>query len=184
MLQIRFHGRGGHGVKTAAIILAEAFLKKGKQVQAFPEFGPERRGAPVKSFARVSNEKITTHEPIENPDFVVILDDSLVDLPEIVEGVSPKTVFIINSGKGAESFKKLSRGKIYAIDAAKISMETIGKTVVNTVMLGALAGVMEENIFNELKEEVYSTLKSKDEKIANQNVKAMEIAFKEIKNKK
>ena len=184
MLEIRFHGRGGHGVKTAAIILAEAFLKKGKHVQAFPEFGPERRGAPVKSFARISNEKITTHEPIENPDFVVILDDSLVDLPEIVEGISSKTIFIINSSKNSENFKKITKAKTFTIDAAKISMETIGKIVVNTVMLGALAGVMEENIFNELKEEVYNTLKSKDEKIANQNVKAMEIAFEELKNKK
>jgi pyruvate ferredoxin oxidoreductase gamma subunit len=184
MLEIRFHGRGGHGVKTAAIILAEAFLKKGKHVQAFPEFGPERRGAPVKSFARISDEKITTHEPIENPDFVIILDDSLVDLPEIVEGFSPKTIFIINSAKGSENFKNLPKPRTYAIDASKISMETIGKAVVNTVMLGALAGIMDENIFNELKEEVYNTLKSKDEKIAMQNVKAMEIAFNEMKKQK
>lgn len=183
MLEIRFHGRGGHGVKTSAIILAEAFLKRGKHVQAFPEFGPERRGAPVKSFARISNEKITTHEPIENPDFVVILDDSLADLQEVAEGVSPKTIFIINSSKES-NFKNLPKATTHIIDAAKISIETIGKTVVNTVMLGALAGIMEENILNELKEEVYNTLKNKDEKIANQNVKAMEIAFNELKNKK
>ncbi len=181
MLEIRFHGRGGHGVKTAAIVLAEAFLKKGKHVQAFPEFGPERRGAPVRSFARISDEKITTHEPIANPNFVVVLDESLIGLPEITEGLSPKGILIINSGQEPEHFKKTFGGKVVAIDATRIAIDVIGKPIVNAVMLGALAGVIEENIFNELKEEVYSTLKSKDEKMAAANVKAMEIAYREIK---
>jgi len=180
MIEIRFHGRGGQGAKTAAVMLAEAFLSLGKHVQAFPEFGPERRGAPVKSFVRASDTPITTHEPVTQPNFVVVIDESLMDLPEITEGLSEDKTLIINSRKNPDFFRKIFSGKIYTIDATKIAVDVLGKNVANTVMLGALAAVA--NIpLEALKQIVYRHFKQKDEKIAEDNVKAMEIAFKENK---
>jgi len=183
MLEIRFHGRGGHGVKTAALLLAEAFIKQGMNAQAFPEFGPERRGAPVKSFVRASKEQIMMHEPVENPNVVVVLDESLAESPEISEGLFQKGILLINSSKKQEFFKKQTRfdGKIYTIDANKIAIENIGHPVASTVMLGALAALVGID-FNALREVVLEYFTEKKDKVAaEKNIRAMEIAFKTIK---
>jgi len=174
MLEIRFHGRGGHGVKTAAMLLAEAFLRKGKYVQAFPEFGPERRGAPVKSFVRVDDAPIRTHESVTNPNVVVVLDDSL-DALEFVDGLDNKDILLINSRK-KDKFK--FDVKTFSIDATGIALEIIGSNVVNTIMLAALAAVAKLDVFDDLKSVVHEHLKhKKGEETAAKNIKAMEIAY-------
>ncbi len=183
MLEIRFHGRGGQGAKTAAIMVAEASIRQGLHAQAFPEFGPERRGAPVRSFARVSKEPILVHDSIENPDIVVVLDDSLAEIPDVAEGLKKEGILIVNSPKGNDFFKKHTgfNGKIVSIDAGKIANETVGSPIANTAMLGALAAVAKID-FETLKEIVKEDLMAKKGKeIAEKNAKAMEIAFKSIK---
>ncbi len=183
MLEIRFHGRGGQGARTAASIIAEAFIRQGMHAQAFPEFGPERRGAPVRSFARVSKEQIITHEAITNPNIVVVLDESLAELPDITEGLSNDGILLVNSSKENNFFKKLTgfKGKIKTIDANKIAIDVTGHPIANVVMLGALAALTEIN-FNYLKETASEHLGSKKDKtIAEKNIKAMEIAFSQLK---
>jgi len=179
MLEIRFHGRGGQGAKTAAIMIAEAFIRQGMHAQAFPEFGPERRGAPVRSFARASKEPILLHESISNPDIVVVLDDSLAESSEITEGLKKEGILIVNSSKENDFFKTHTgfSGKIISIDASKIANETIGNPIANTVMLGALASFTDVD-FKSLKDvvlEYFTEKKGKD--VAEKNAKAMEIAF-------
>jgi len=182
MLEIRFHGRGGQGAKTAAVMLAEAFMKKGMHAQAFPEFGPERRGAPVKSFVRVSKEPITLHEEIKNPDFVVVLDESLAELDEIAEGLKENGTLLVNSAKQEDFFRKKNfKGKVYAIDATKIAVESTGHAIANMAMLGALAALIEID-FNSLKEVVKEYFaEKKDRATAEKNIRAMEIAFRAVK---
>lgn len=179
MLEIRFHGRGGHGVKTAAIMLAEAFLKQDKHVQAFPEFGPERRGAPVKSFVRVDDKKITTHESVTNPNIVVVLDDSL-DYTEFIEGLDNEDILIINSKNSADHYKFDTN--IYTIDATDIALDILGANIVNTIMLSAAIAVAKLDVFDELKDLIYNHFKhKKGEAVAEKNVKAMEVAYEKMK---
>jgi len=182
-IEIRFHGRGGQGAKTAAVMLAEAFIMQGRHAQAFPEFGPERRGAPVKSFVRASDSEITTHEPVIHPDYVVVIDESLMDLPEITEGISSEGILLVNSAHNPDFFKRKFDGKIYTIDATKIAMDILEKNFSNTVMLGALAGLAGISL-ESLKQVAYGHFKEKGEKTAEGNVRVMEIAFESIKNEK
>lgn len=177
MLEIRFHGRGGHGAKTAAVIVAGAFLRQGMHAQAFPEFGPERRGAPVRSFVRASKEAITTHESVTNPDIAIVLDESLMELQDITEGLKSDGILLINSPKNPDFFKKHFNGKIRTIDANRIAVENIGQPMANIVILGALASLTGINL-DALKETVSNYLGKKDKTIAEKNIRAMEIAFK------
>ena len=126
MFSMIIHGRGGQGAKTFALILAETAIDSGRYAQAFPEFGPERTGAPVRSFLRIDSEEIITHEPITDPDTVVVLDESLLLLDEVLETLANNPLLIINSSKEAVDFKKeLEKkinffGKIQTVDAAAI----------------------------------------------------------------
>ncbi len=188
MPEIRFHGRGGQGIKIMAQILADAFIKQGKHAQAFPEFGPERRGAPVKSFVRVSDETIKTHEPVTSPSIVVVLDDSLMEMPEIYQGLGEKGVLIVNTSKKASAFREKTRASVHTIDATSIALEIFGKNIVNTSMLGALTKVAEweKSGFLELKLlkwELKEYFKNKkDIKVAEKNLQAFETAAKKMKN--
>ncbi|MCX7705922.1 MAG: 2-oxoacid:acceptor oxidoreductase family protein, partial [bacterium] len=128
MFEIRWHGRGGQGAKTAALLFGDAACSTGKYVQAFPEYGPERMGAPVVSFNRISSKPIRTHGPILNPDVVVVLDVSLIDQVDVISGLNPESgTILLNSSKEPEEFaKKLNfKGQICTVDASKISLETI-----------------------------------------------------------
>ncbi len=140
MFEVRFHGRGGQGAKSAAQFLVEAALSEGKYIQAYPDYGPERSGAPVKSFARISDEPIITHEPVSRPDAVVVLDPTLAGAVDLTEGLDEKDVIIINSKKSPEEFRRelKFRGKIYTIDASFIALKLINRDSPNTVLLGAL----------------------------------------------
>lgn len=140
IFEIRIHGRGGQGAKTAAQFVAEAAIGKGKYIQSFPEYGPERSGAPMKAFARISDKPIHTTAPVINPDVVLVIDPTLLDTINVAEGLNEDNILIVNTPKDTAWVKeKVSfNGKIMTIDATKISLETVGKNLPNTPMLGAL----------------------------------------------
>jgi pyruvate ferredoxin oxidoreductase gamma subunit len=184
MLEIRWHGRGGQGAKTAAMLFAETAIEEGKYGQGFPDYGPERMGAPLKGFTRVSNQPIIIHSSIEEPHVVVVLDQTLLNSVNIVEGVPSDGFIIVNTHLKPKEIReklKISDRKIYAVNATQIALDTIGKPIPNTVMLGALIKVtgifdihgMEKNITKKF------NLKF-GEKIATGNVKAIKKAFEEV----
>src|SRR3989338_3965451 len=140
LFEIRIHGRGGQGAKTAAQFIAEAGLSKGKQIQSFPDYGPERAGAPVKAYTRISDKAITTYAPVVNPDVVMVIDPTLIGPVDVAEGMAKNGILIINTNKTQQDMKKKTgfNGRIYCVDATKISIETVGRNLPNTPMLGAL----------------------------------------------
>ena len=140
IFEIRIHGRGGQGAKTAAEFIAEAALDKGKNIQAFPEYGPERSGAPMKTYARVSDDKIKTFAPVVNPDVVMVIDNTLLGSVDVTEGLTEKGILIVNTNEDSLKIKKKTgfNGRICCVDATKISIDTIGRNLPNTPMLGAL----------------------------------------------
>ena len=142
--EIRWHGRAGQGVITSSRLLAQAALFEGKYVQAFPEFGPERLGAPISGFTRISDEVIETRSQIYNPGFVVVLDSTLLGIVNVTRGLLEKGKVILNSPKRpAEIASKLmiDQEQVRTIDATHLAMEIAGRPIVNTAMLGALARV-------------------------------------------
>lgn len=142
--EVRWHGRAGQGVITSSRLLAQAALLEGKHVQAFPEFGPERLGAPISGFTRISDHIIETRSQIYNPGFVAVLDSSLLSMVNVTRGLLEKGKVVLNSPKrSAEIATKLSLGEdqVRTIDATHLAMEITGRPIVNTAMLGALARV-------------------------------------------
>jgi len=138
IFEIRFHSRAGQGAKSAAALLAEAALSMGKQVQAFPQYGPERGGAPMKAFVRISDSKIYTYAPVIEPDVVAVFDDSLLD-KEVVHGLS-SGILLVNTKKPSEAISKITgfKGKIYSIDATGIALDILARNFPNMPILGAL----------------------------------------------
>jgi 2-oxoacid:acceptor oxidoreductase gamma subunit (pyruvate/2-ketoisovalerate family) len=142
--EIRWHGRGGQGVVTAARLLAAAALLEGKHVQAFPEFGPERMGAPVRAFTRISDTPIHNHSQVYEPDIVVVLDSTLLKSEDVTKGLKGGGKLIINTRAGPAQFKKHIDSKainIFTVDATQIALDVLGKAIFNTAMLGALVKV-------------------------------------------
>jgi 2-oxoacid:acceptor oxidoreductase gamma subunit (pyruvate/2-ketoisovalerate family) len=139
IFEVRFHGRGGQGAWTASILLAQAGLVEEKNVQSFPTFGPERAGAPITAFTRISDEKIQLHSSIYQPDVVVVLDPTLLG-PSIAEGVQKGTILIVNTSESAD-FVRTSLGlkdvEIWTINATELALRVIGRPITNTAMLGA-----------------------------------------------
>ncbi len=178
-VEMVFLGRGGQGIKTSAEIIAQAVSSKGKYIQAFPEFGPERSGAPVRSFLRISDHPIRTHEPITNPDYLIIMDDSLVDSSAVKE-LKNVQLIILNSKKEPGDFRELKRKarKLITIDASGISKRIVGENRPNTVILGKLvfvSDVVSLEKLQEVFERIFSS-KLKKEKLAK-NLKAIEEAY-------
>ncbi len=140
MLEIRWHGRGGQGAVTSVELLALSAIEEGKYAQGFPSFGPERRGAPVTAFNRVDDKQIKIRSGIYRPDVVVVLDESLVALVDVAEGLKPEGILLINTTKSLEELKKNIRydGKIATCDATAIAWKELGVPITNTTMLGAL----------------------------------------------
>ena len=143
-LEIRWHGRGGQGAKTAALLLADVAFKTGKNVQGFPEYGPERMGAPITAFNRISSDRITVHSNIYHPDYVVVVDETLLHSVHVTEGLKSDGAIIINTPKSAEEVRPLLegyRGRVVTIDARVISEQTLGTNFPNTPMLSAVVAV-------------------------------------------
>lgn len=184
-IEIRWHGRGGQGAVTASKILAEAALLSGKFVQAFPEFGPERAGAPVKSFNRISSSPINTHIQISAPHVVVVLDPTLIGTVDVCEGLSKEGILIINTSKSPTDIKKqLGRdiGKVAAVNATDIAMKEFKKNIPNTPMISALikvTGILKlEDVLEGFKKQ-YSGKFSPE--VVEANLRAMKAAYNEVK---
>jgi len=175
MKEVRFHGRGGQGVVTSANLLAIAAFKEGKYCQAFPFFGTERRGAPVVSFARIDTEFIRTREQIYNPDYVVVLDPTLLDVVDVTEGLKDDGMAIINTHK---KVNLATKSRIKTVDATAIALEIIGKPFVNTPMIGALVGathIVKLDTVAEAIKEIFP------EEIAKKNIEAVKKTYEKIK---
>ncbi len=187
MIEIRWHGRGGQGAKTASLLLADAAFNTGKYIQGFPEYGPERMGAPLTAYNRISDTPITIHSNIYEPDYVVVVDDTLLDVVDVTAGLKESGAIIINTTKSPEVLKKSLKGykgSIYTIDAKKVSMETLGKYFPNTAMLAAIikvSGIMsDEDLLNDMEGSFKHKFAKKPEVIEG-NMKALEMALKEVK---
>jgi pyruvate ferredoxin oxidoreductase gamma subunit len=140
--EIRWHGRGGQGTVTAAKSLAEAVQGTGKYAMAFPEYGPERRGAPIRAFNKFHHQKIRVHAPVQNPDVVIIVDPTLVGNPDLVAGIKENTIFIVNTELSALKMKEklgLMTQKLYTVPANDISYALFHREIPNSAMIGAFA---------------------------------------------
>ena len=174
--QIRIHGRGGQGVVTAAELIAMAAFYDGLEAQAFPNFGVERSGAPIQSYARISKEKILTREQIYQPSVLIIQDSSLLDSNNLLTGVNNDTKIIINAKENRWPELK-NRKNVFFSPATEIALEIIGKNIVNTVILGAFIKETKLISLNSLKKAIKEKFRDKGELIVNKNIKAIEKAF-------
>ena len=187
LIEIRWHGRGGQGAKTASLLLADAAFNTGKYIQGFPEYGPERMGAPITAYNRISDKPITIHSNIYEPDYVVVVDDTLLQAVDVTAGLKETGAIVINTTKSADVLKeelKGFKGDVYTIDARKISTEALGRYFPNTPMLAAIvkvAGIMtDEELLEDMKGSFKHKFAKKPEVIEG-NMKALELALKEVK---
>ena len=187
MIEIRWHGRGGQGAKTASLLLADAAFNTGKYIQGFPEYGPERMGAPITAYNRISSSPIRIHSNIYEPDYVVVVDDTLLESVDVTSGLKQEGAIVINTVKENEEIKKLLKGyngRIFKIDARKVSMETLGKYFPNTPMLAAIVKVskiMNEDEFLIDMEGSFKHKFAKKPEVIDGNMKALQLALKEVK---
>ncbi len=186
LIEIRWHGRGGQGAKTASLLLADAAFNTGKYIQGFPEYGPERMGAPITAYNRISNSPITIHTNIYEPDYVVVVDDTLLDSVDVTDGLKQTGAIIINTTKNNDELKqklKGYKGEIYTIDARKVSMETLGKYFPNTPMLAAIvkvSKVMTDDAFLKDMQGSFKHKFAKKPEVIEGNMKALELALTSI----
>ena len=186
LIEIRWHGRGGQGAKTASLLLADAAFNTGKYIQGFPEYGPERMGAPITAYNRISDTPITVHSNIYEPDYVVVVDDSLLDVVDVTAGLKKEGAIVINSTKSADELRnslKGYEGRVFKIDARKVSMETLGSYFPNTPMLAAIvkvSGIMSEEAFLEDMVGSFKHKFAKKPEVIDGNMKALEMALNEI----
>ena len=187
LIEIRWHGRGGQGAKTASLLLADAAFNTGKYIQGFPEYGPERMGAPITAYNRISDKPITIHSNIYEPDYVVVVDDTLLECVDVTAGLKETGAIIINTTKSAEYLKEVLKGykgEVYIIDAKKVSMEALGKYFPNTPMLAAIVKVskiMTEEDFIADMEGSFKHKFAKKPEVIEGNMKALQLALKEVK---
>lgn len=190
LVEIRWHGRGGQGAKTASLLLADAAFNTGKFIQGFPEYGPERMGAPITAYNRISDNPIRIHSNIYEPDYVVVVDDTLLESVDVTSGLKQTGAIVINTTKNGEYLKKVLqgyRGKIYTIDAREVSMKTLGKYFPNTPMLAAIvkvSGIMNEKDFLEDMQESFKHKFAKKPEVIEGNMKAIEMALSSIQEVK
>ena len=186
MIEIRWHGRGGQGAKTAALLLADVAFQAGKDVQGFPEYGPERMGAPVTVYNRIHDSEIRVHSNIYSPDFVVVVDETLLEVVDVTAGLKKDGAIVINTPRSVEEVMphlKGYEGKVYTIDARRISVETLGKYFPNTPMLAAIvkvSGVMEEEAFLKDMEESFKHKFAKKPEVITGNMNALKMTLEEI----
>lgn len=182
--EIRIHGRGGMGAKTAAELIAETALDEGRFIQAFPEYGPERSGAPVQTYVKISDEEIKSYSAIKHAEIVLVIDESLID-EKVVENLAESCVIIVNTTKNVKPIlKELGfKGWIYTIDATKIALEELGKNIPNVALIGALIKASDNKIIKleNLNKRIKEVLKEKGEKVVSANVKAARRAYDEVK---
>ena len=186
LMEIRWHGRGGQGAKTASLLLADAAFNTGKYIQGFPEYGPERMGAPITAYNRISDAPITIHSNIYEPDYVVVVDDTLLESVDVTAGLKEDGAIVINTTKNYDYLKNVLngyKGKVYTIDARAISMEALGKYFPNTPMLAAIvkvSGIMtDEEFLNDMQGSFKHKFAKKPEVIEG-NMKALQLALNQV----
>ena len=188
MQEIRWHGRGGQGAKTAAGLVAEVAMEEGKFSQGFPEYGPERMGAPIRGFTRISETPIRVHSPITNPGVVVVLDDTLLATVDVSDGMSKGGVLIVNTKKSPDEIAALVSSKdveVWTVDATQIAIDELGRPIPNTPMIGALVKATEIVDVELLKASIKKKFMKKfGEKIVAGNVNALDKAYDAVKKGK
>ena len=182
-IEIRWHGRGGQGAKTAALLLADVAFKTGKHVQGFPEYGPERMGAPITAYNRISSDVIRVHSNIYDPDFVAVVDETLLHTVDVTAGLKKEGAIIVNTAKSKEEIMPQLNGyegRVVTIDARTISEEALGKYFPNSPMLAAVVattGVMPKETFLHEMRASYKQKFAKKPEVIDGNMKALEMAF-------
>lgn len=186
IVEIRWHGRGGQGAKTASLLLADAAFNTGKYVQGFPEYGPERMGAPITAYNRISTVRSTVHSNIYYPDFVVVVDETLLSSVDVTAGLKTEGAIVINSSKSPAELRPLLKGyagRVCTIDAGKISEEELGKNFPNTPMLAAIvkvSGVVEPDAFiKDMEASFHHKFASKPQVIEG-NMRALKRSMEEV----
>ena len=187
MIEIRWHGRGGQGAKTASLLLADAAFNTGKYIQGFPEYGPERMGAPITAYNRISDTPIRIHSNIYAPDYVVVVDDSLIGAVDVTSGLKDNGAIVINTNEDIDSLRKKLNGfsgKIYTIDASKISLECLKANFPNTAMLSAVVNITKimskEELLDNMKD-AFSHKFAKKPEVIEPNMEALLRGYDEIK---
>ena len=186
-IEIRWHGRGGQGAKTAALLLADVAFKTGKYVQGFPEYGPERMGAPITAYNRISSDPIRVHSNIYTPQYVVVVDESLLESVDVTAGLKEDGAIVINTPKTPDEVRPHLngyKGKVYTVDAKKIAMETLGKNFPNTPMLAAIVkvtGVIDDETFLNEMEGSFKHKFAKKPEVIKGNMEALRTALREVK---
>lgn len=186
MVEIRWHGRGGQGAKTACLLLADVAFSSGKFVQGFPEYGPERMGAPITAYNRISSDRCSVHSNIYNPDYVVVVDETLLTSVDVTNGLKETGAIIINSEKTPNELRHLLRGysgKVYTIDARKISEETLGRNFPNTPMLAAtikVSNVVDSEHFIKDMEASFRHKFASKPNVVEGNMKAIKKSLEEV----
>lgn len=187
IVEIRWHGRGGQGAKTASLLLADAAFNTGKYVQGFPEYGPERMGAPITAYNRISSERSTVHSNIYYPDYVVVVDETLISSVNVTAGLKETGAIVINSAKSPDELRPMLKGyqgKVCTIDAGKISEETIGKNFPNTPMLAAIvkvSGVVDPDEFIKDMEASFKHKFASKPQVIEGNMNALKRSMEEVK---
>ena len=186
MIEIRWHGRGGQGAKTASLLLADAAFNTGKYIQGFPEYGPERMGAPITAYNRLSDTPIRVHSNIYDPDYVVVVDDTLLQGVDVTNGLKENGAILINSNKTPEQLRQYLngyKGKIYTIDATRISLDCLKANFPNTAMLSAIikiTGIMtKDQLLTDMKESFKHKFARKPD-VIEPNMQAIERAYDEV----
>ena len=186
IVEIRWHGRGGQGAKTASLLLADAAFNTGKYVQGFPEYGPERMGAPITAYNRISSERSTVHSNIYYPDCVVVVDETLIGPVDVTAGLKKEGAIVINSSKSPAELRPLLKGyegKVCTIDAGKISEEELGKNFPNTPMLAAIvrvSGVIGEEEFIKDMEGSFKHKFASKPQVIEGNMRALKRSLEEV----
>ena len=184
-VEIRWHGRGGQGTVTAAKVLADACLSGGRYVQAFPEYGPERAGAPLRAYNRISSKELRMHCPVLEPDIVAVADATLLDSINIAEGARDNTIFIVNTSKDPKEIReKLKAGqnqKVFSLDATRIAIDCFGRALPNSPMLGAVCKITGLITLEHLLEDVRNSFGKKfSQKIIDGNLEATKRGYEEV----
>jgi pyruvate ferredoxin oxidoreductase gamma subunit len=183
--EIRWHGRGGQGAVTASEILAEAALEEGKFFQAFPDYGPERMGAPIRAYTRVGSSPIRQHCQVTQPDAVVVLDPTLIGIVDFTEGIKEEGVLVVNTSLSPVELRSqlgFDKGKVFTVDATRIALDTIGRNIPNTTMIGALLKALEVVSKEYVREEIEKRMEARGNKeMAKANIEAFERAYSEVR---
>lgn len=185
-IEIRWHGRGGQGTVTAAKVLADACLSGGRYVQAFPEYGPERSGAPLRAYNRISAKELRMHCPVLHPGLIVVADATLLDAINVTEGSKEDTIFLINTAKEPSEVRarlNIPAGhKVYSVDATRIAMDCFGKALPNSSLLGAVCKVTGIVTLDSLLEDVRKSFGKKfAQNIIDGNLEATKRGYEEVK---